>query len=238
VPASWKALYESQAVGVWLLVALPALFLLRLATQGFATGPAVEPYAARLVRLWTVVFAVVAAVDPIATGILGWPMLPFVLLGDYRVFALVMVVMQPGRSLAMALLEAAAWTLIVPVIAYATTQALGAIAGPLPPVALWIAYQTAFALLALGMIARLVPARVGIERLPVRRYLRAVLGFVVAYYVLWTAADVIVLRGYEWGWGLRVVPNLLYYGVFVPFAYWRFFAARNAASSTSVQTAR
>jgi hypothetical protein len=238
VPASWKALYESQAVSVWTLAALPAAFIAYLALRGFEKTPGVEPYAARFVRMWTIVFAVVAAADPIATGMLGWPLLPFVLLGDYRVFALMVVVMQPGRSRAIALLEAAAWTLVVPVIAYATTQAIGALAGPLPPVALWIAYQTAFALLALGLIVRLVPARVGIERRPVRRYLRAVLGFVVVYYVLWTTADVIALRGHEWGWGLRMVPNLLYYGVFVPFAYWRFFADRNADSSTSVQTAR
>jgi hypothetical protein len=238
VPASWKALYDSQAMSVWALAALPALFLVRLAMRGFALEPGVEPYAARFVRGWAIVFAVVAAVDPIATGPLGLPLLPFVLLGDYRVFALVFVVAQPGRSRPIALLEAAGWTLIVPAIAYATTQAIGALRGPLPATALWIAYQTSFTLLALWLIVRLVPARVGIERAPVRRYLQTVLAFVCAYYVLWTTADLLVLGGHEWGWGLRVVPNLLYYGVFVPFAYDRFFAARNAASSTSVQTAR
>jgi hypothetical protein len=213
VPASWNALYDSQAVGVWALVALPVLFLVALGVRGFAAGPGVEPYAARFVRVWAIVFAVLAALDPIATGVLHWPLVPFVLLGDYRVFALVLVVMQPGRSRVIALLEAAGWTLVVPAVAYATTRSL-------------------------EVLVRLVPARVGIERGRVRRYLRAVLGFVAGYYVLWTTADVLVLRGFEWGWGLRVVPNLLYYGAFVPFAYWRFFAARNAASSTSVQTAR
>ena len=238
MPASWKALYDSHVMGVWALAVLPALFLIGLATRGFRIEPGVEPYAARFVRGWAIVFAVLAALDPIATGFLGWPLPPFVLLGDYRVFALVVVVMQPGRSRAVALAEAAAWTLVVPALAYGATQAVGRLEGPLPPVTLWIAYQTAFALLALALIARLVPARVGIEREPVRRYVRAVLGFVVGYYVLWTVADVLVLRGREWGWGLRIVPNLLYYGAFVPFAYWRFFAARNAASSASVQTSR
>jgi hypothetical protein len=65
-----------------------------------------------------------------------------------------------------------------------------------------------------------------------------VLAFVCAYYVVWTTADALVLRGHEWGWGLRVVPNVLYYGAFVPFAYTTFFASRNAASSTSVHAAR
>lgn len=238
MPASWKALYESQAVGVWALAVPPVLFLVHLATRGFAPGPGVEPYATRFVRGWAIVFAALAALDPVATGVLGWPLVPFVLLGDYRVFALLVVVMEPGRSRATALLEAAGWTLVVPVIALATTRAIAVVAGPPPDVALWIAYETAFALLALVLIARLVPARVGIERAAVRRYLRATLAVVVAYYVLWAIADVIVLRGHEWGWGLRIVPNLLYYGAFVPFASWRFVAARNAASSASVQTSR
>jgi hypothetical protein len=238
VPASWKALYDSQVVGVWALLVLPALFFVHLVTRGFAAGPGVEPYAARFVRIWTIVFAALSIADPIATGLLGVPLVPFVLLGDYRVFALVLVVMQPGRSRAIALAEAAGWTLVVPAIAFGTTRAVGALAGPLPPVTLWIVYQTSFALLTLALMGRVVPARVGIEREPVRRYLRTVLAFVCVYYVLWTTADVLVLRGHEWGWGLRVVPNLLYYGAFVPFAYARFFAARNAASSTSVQTAR
>jgi hypothetical protein len=43
-------------------------------------GPGVEPYAARWVRIWTIVFAVAAIADPIATGIFAVPMLPFVLL--------------------------------------------------------------------------------------------------------------------------------------------------------------
>jgi hypothetical protein len=238
VPASWKALYESQVVGVWALVVLPILFLVHLATRGFAPEPGVEPYATRFVRGWAVAFAALAAFDPIATGVLGWSLVPFVLLGDYRVFALLVVVMEPGRSRASALLEAAGWTFVVPAIALVTTRAIAIVAGPPPPVALWIAYETAFALLALVLMARLVPARVGVGRAAVRRYLRATLALVVAYYVLWLLADVLVLRGSEWGWGLRIVPNLLYYGAFVPFAYCRFFAAPNAAASTSVQTSR
>ena len=26
------------------------------------------------------------------------------------------------------------------------------------------------------------------------------------------------------GWGVRIVPNQLYYALWVPFAYWRFFS--------------
>jgi hypothetical protein len=238
VPTSWKALYDSRVMAVWALMALPALFLVVVAVRGFTARAGVEPYAARFVRTWAIVFAALSVVDPIATGIFGVPFLPFVLIGDYRVFVLLIVVMQPGRSRAGALLEAAGWTLVVPAVAFATTRALGLVAGPLPETTLWIVYETAFAVLALAWIVRVVPARVGIERRRVRGFVRTVLAYVVVYYVLWAAADVLVLRGREWGWGVRIVPNLLYYGAFVPFAYWRFFAATNAASSTSVQTAR
>lgn len=238
MPATWKALYESQAMSVWVLVLAPALFLAALASRGFAIGPGVEPYAARWVRGWAIAFAVASIVDPIATGPLGWPLPPFVLLGDYRLFALVLVVMQPGRPRASALAEGAAWTLVVPFIAGLTYRTLEVLRGPQPEVVLWVVYEIAFALLVVFVIGRVVPARVGLERFAVRRYVRAVLAYVGLYYVLWASADLLVMAGREWGWGLRIVPNLLYYGGFVPLACLAFFAAPSAASSTSTQAAR
>ncbi len=47
-------------------------------------------------------------------------------------------------------------------------------------------------------------------------------GFFAAQYALWIAADVIILfvpSLRDIGFGLRLVPNVLYYGVFVPFGY-------------------
>jgi hypothetical protein len=238
VPASWEALYKSQAQGLYGLVVLPLLFLAAIVVRGFASGGGIEPFDARFVRLWAVTFAMVAIADPILTGPGGWPLLPFVLLGDYRVFALVLVVMHPGRERVGALVEAAAWTVIVPAFAYGTYRSLEAVHGPVPETVLWLVYEVAFALLATGVMVRLVPRRVGIERAGVRRYLRTVLAFVILYYALWAAADVAILSGRDWGWGLRVLPNQLYYGVFVPFAYALFFASPSAASSTSTQAAR
>jgi hypothetical protein len=236
VPASWKTLYDTPLVGVYLLLVLPVWFLGWLVAHGWADGPGVEPYAARFVRIWTIVFALGSIADPIATGLFGVPLVPFVLLGDFRVFALVLPVMQPGRARASVLAEAAAWTLVVPAIAFGGFRAVTALRGVEPPaVWLWIAYEAAFAILTVFLMARIVPGRVGVERLAVRRYLRAVLGVVLAYYALWLASDVIVLRGHDAGWGLRVLPNLLYYAAFVPIAYARFFAA---ASSRATQASR
>jgi hypothetical protein len=62
-----------------------------------------------------------------------------------------------------------------------------------------------------------------VERPAVRRYVRDVFALVVVYYLLWATSDLLIIAGWEWAWGLRVVPNLLYYGGFVPFSHWRFF---------------
>jgi hypothetical protein len=236
VPASWEAFYKSDAQGVWSLVVLPTAFLVWLAVRGKDRDAPVEPAAAGFVRAWAVVFAVVALVDPIATGLLGWPLLPFVLLGDYRVLALALVVMQPGRARASALAEAAAWTLVVPAIAWSLYRARSAAAGPLPESVLWLLYEVAFFLLAVVFAAWLVRRRVGLVRTGARRYVRAVLALVAGYYALWATSDVLTIGGRDWGWALRVVPNQLYYGVLVPAAYVAFF--RSASTSASTQTAR
>ena len=236
MPGTWKALYESPTQGVWALIVLPALFLGWLAVRGHRPGGGVEPAAAGFVRRWAMVFALVALVDPIVTGLLAWPLLPFVLLGDFRVFALVLAVMHPTRARAAVLLEAAAWTLVVPAFAYGTMRLVEAVAGAQAPTMLWIVYEVGFVVLADALVVWLIPRRTGPDREPARRYVRAVLGFVVLYYSLWALADVLTLNGLDLGWALRMVPNQLYYGLFVPFAYFRFFST-HAASSTSTQAA-
>lgn len=236
MPASWEAFYKSDAQGVWSLVVLPAAFLVWFALGGKDRDAPVEPAVAGFVRAWAVVFAVVALVDPIATGPLGWPLLPFVLLGDYRVLALALVVMQPGRARASVLAEAAAWTLVAPALAWGLYRAKSAAVGPLPETVLWLVYEVAFFLLAIVIAGWLVPRRVGVVRVRARRYLRAVLGLVAGYYALWATSDALTITGHDWGWALRVVPNQLYYGVLVPAAYVLFF--RSASRSASTQTAR
>jgi len=234
VVSSWEALYKGAGQGLWALVVVPVLFLGWVAVRG-AAGAGVEPRAAGFVRRWAPLFALLALVDVVATGPLGWSPLPFVLLGDYRVFALVLVVMQPTRSRASVLLEAVAWTLVVPAFAWGTLRLIETVAVPQPPTMLWCVYEIGFVGLADAFVAWLVPRRVTADREPVRRYVRAVLGFVVLYYALWALADVLILGAHDRGWALRIVPNQLYYGFFVPFAYVRFFSA-HAASSTSTQT--
>jgi hypothetical protein len=44
--------------------------------------------------------------------------------------------------------------------------------------------------------------------------------FVFAQYALWALADVLILAGFHEGFGVRLLPNVMYYAVFLGFA-WR-----------------
>ncbi len=246
MPGSWEAFYHSDVQGLWALIALPALFGIWLAMSPIVSTAGAEPRAARFVRGWALVFAVEAVLDPLVTGpgfrVLGLAEseiapIPFVLLGDFRVFVLMVVLIDPARGLGSALGEAAAWTFLVPAIAWTVTTGLGAVHGAAPATTIWIVYETAFVLLALALREVVVPRRLASSAAP-RTYLRAVLAYVALYYALWAAADVLILRGRDVGWALRTVANQLYYALWVPFAYTLFFSRRYASTSTSTQAAR
>jgi hypothetical protein len=235
VPGTWKALYDTDLVGVYALIVVPVIFLLWLVLTFAPARDAVG----RFMGTWALVFTVVTIVDPLVTGFgvrwLGLEgsyeliLIPFVLVGDFRVFLLLCRLRAPERGLGRAIVEAAAWTLVVPAAAWAVHAALREAWPDLPSAVLWLVYETFFTILALAWRAWLVPGH---------GYLRAVLAYVAAYYVLWAAADVLILAGADVGWGLRVVPNLLYYDFWVPFAYGLFFWRRYDSTSTSTQTLR
>ena len=245
---TWQDIYETPAQGLWAVIIVPALFLLRMLV-GPPTRPGAEPRAATFVRRYAVLFAIETIVDPIATGpLLRWlglgsgvvadtAMLPFVLLGDFRVFLLLLVVMRPNAALGATIAAAAGWTAVVPAIAWPLTRVLHAHVRTLPDNTLWLLYESAFAALALGWRAWIVPTRVA-DRPQVRAYLRLLCGYVAAYYALWAAADVLVMAGIDLGWALRIVPNQLYYGFWLPVAVGAFFAPRYASASTSTQAPR
>jgi hypothetical protein len=224
----WEALYRSEVLGVWGLIVVPALFLLALPWLR-PRSPGAEPRAAGFVRGWAVAFALQTIVDPLAVSLAGMPMIPFVLLGDFRVFLLLLGVMEPDAPLPRTFLRAAAWTLVVPAVTLVTYRLVQIAAGPQPEQILWLIYECAFAALALWWRAR----RVGRDR-----FLRAVLAYVCAYYSLWALSDVLILAGWDAGWALRIVPNQLYYAFWVPVVWALFFSPRYAATSSVVQARR
>jgi hypothetical protein len=235
---TFEAFYKSDLQGVYALLVVPAMFLAYLAL-GARSAPSrgVVPDAASFVRAWAIVFSLETMLDPIATGPLprwlgiadSWMataiLVCFVLLGDFRVLLLVVRLARSTGSLAAAAGTAAAWTLVVPVGALTVNAALAAVIPDLPGQSIWLVYELGFAGLAIYFRFFWVPRYV--EPGARRAYLGDVIEYALGYYLLWAAADVLILiAGLDAGWGLRVIPNQLYYSFTVPFMYLRHFTAR------------
>ncbi len=244
---SWQAFYQSDLQSVAAPIVLPALFLLWRALACPAEDPGLAPRHARFVRSWAVGFAALCILDPLASGpaarALGLGnaassalLFALVWLGDFRVFLLAFGLASGEAERRGAALRAAAASFVVPIAAFVVEHGLAARRGPLPDQALWLIYELAFCALALALRGAWVQRSVADE--PLRRYLRAVFGFVATYYALWAASDLLILAGVDLGWGLRALPNQLYYGLFVPFAFLGFFPRAHASSSRSTHASR
>ncbi len=142
----------------------------------------------------------------------------FVILGDLRFFYLVerqRGEVAPGaRNALRALVVALPMSLLVPIAAEVLrrtdpTRFVGS--------ALYVRYEVAALVVMVAYaLARMPRAADGADRR--RPYVLRLLGIVGAQYALWVVADVLILRGLDLGYLLRVVPNVLYYVVFVPAA--------------------
>jgi len=244
---SWRAFYASDFQSLWALVALPFAFLVYRLVRG---GPARDASAARESRFmaaYTLVWTVETLVDPVAGGplvrALGWQgslgatvlMFTFVLLGDLRVFALVFGLARPqGWPL-----RTLGFGLIVPLFAGGTWWIASSALPALPGQTLWLVYELAFAAIAVWLARAWLPRQPDVDP-ALRAMLVSCLAYVAAYYALWAACDVLILSGIDEGWGLRALPNQLYYALWVPFVHARhaFARSRTRATSTSAQASR
>lgn len=212
--STWADWYRGDAQGLYALLVVPMLFLVYLSfvgPRGAGAG------ARRFIFVYCFVFTLETLLDPIATGVLVRGAGPtattavgllFVLLGDFRVFLLTFRCSGNfgGRE---SVIRAAAFTPVVPLIAYGVNAALDAGIGPLSGQVLWLTHELLFAALALWLLSRY-----GNDP-----FLRRCLLFVVSYYALWASADVLILLGVDLGWLLRAVPNQLYYSFWTPFVW-------------------
>ena len=153
------------------------------------------------------------AFSPVAPNSMASTLLSvlFVILGDLRFFyVLGRQRLERARALPLALGAA----LVVPVltqIARRTSPDFFA-----EPRHTFLFYELAFVLVALvtlGVVRRTFAPG------PIRRWLLLLTGFEVVQYGLWVLADVVILAGADAGFGLRLVPNLMYYVAFVPFVF-------------------
>ena len=244
--------YTSDLQAMYALWPVPLLLLAWLLVT---SGRAATTADARFVRAYTIFFAVETVLDSFATGPLSrWLgiagtaagtglMVFFVLLGDFRVLLLLQRLARPALARERLLLESAAWTLVVPLVALSVEQVLDTIAGPLGDNVIWLLYELAFLALALWLRQVGVPRWVGPGRPARLAYLRSVAAYVALYYALWASADVLIqMLDLDVGWGLRVIPNQLYYAFYLPFVYFRFFASEatgdQASTSSSAHASR
>ena len=138
----------------------------------------------------------------------------FVLAGDLRFLLLVEAGTRDGAFAlsSRSLLRALALMLIVPLFAQAV---LSVIPAPWDSARmLFLVYEVAFVVLCATLL-RIHPA---LRSTP---WLRSLTAYVMLYYTLWASADLVILAtGSDLGFGLRVLPNLLYYGGFIAAVAW------------------
>ena len=157
---------------------------------------------------WTGGWSPVSAEHPLSQPLA----ILFVILGDYRFFALGELQRAPGRQ---GWLVGLGWTMAVPLLHGLCIRLFPLLFADLRVV--FLAYELAQAAVV-GLWWRQRSAGMPVQ---VKPWLAAVTTFEVAQYLLWASADVVILAGFEAGYGLRLLPNLMYYAGFLAFVVWR-----------------
>lgn len=219
---TWFAMFKAFYLSYWqhpiLLWVAPVLFLLVLRRQRQGGDPSFRRY------LW--VFTMLTILDPLFTGpVVSYFDAPsgiaqavgvvFVVLGDLRYLAL--AELYTGSDSSGAWRRAIALSLCVPIVQGVLVQVFpGAFADARLT---YLVYEVLFLVLAAYFFFVRIPACA--KHQENKTWLRSLSGYVMAYYSLWALADVLILSGLDAGYALRVIPNLLYYGIFLPFAFFR-----------------
>lgn len=210
----WQAIYDSpwhqpRLVGALGLAALAAFALKRVRGD--------------FLSLWTLGFGALAIVDATLTAsdspllpahgdLLGALAIAFVLLGDARVYTLVERYAGASPSIARRVLHGLAWGSLVSVL-------MAPLARTVPvfqrePRTLFLTYELLALAQAIAWLTVRLPRAKGVSP-EVMRWTRGVMRFVAVQYGLWALADVVILWVHPAGFLLRLVPNVLYYGLFV-----------------------
>lgn len=209
--------------GLCFVAAVPVLWaLLRARPDGAAASD----------RAWlwrfALVFQLLIVLDAYFTG--AWAPLPpahplivalavlFVVVGDLRFFLILERLTDPLRRTGRALLRATAWASALAIASFAVSRALPAL---LPTKReLFLLFESLFVVLLVVLRAAWLPRRVDRAAQPeLYLYLHRLLLLELAQYALWAGCDVFVVLGLRQALLVRIVPNVLYYVVFVPAAF-------------------
>jgi hypothetical protein len=176
---------------------------------------------------WSAIFLLAVVADAWATG--AFSRVPaehawiagvvFVILGDLRYFALAERFAQ-GRMHRKAIATAVGLAFIVPVLTEIARRVVPVIGST--PRYTFLFYEVCFLILAIVMRFVVYPSRLlGVVSSPVRQWVLSIATFEIVQYGAWVACDVLLLAGVEFALLLRLVPNTLYYGVFLAFVILR-----------------
>ena len=172
------------------------------------------------------VFLVIILADANVTG--GWSPVPidtplytalsvvFIILGDFRYFLLAERATRPKASFGAVLAFSVPISLLLPVSTGILTRTVDAFSDTR---VLYAAYELTMVVVVLGLDRVRFSAR-DVDP-SVRRWVHEVSLLFGALYFGWGACDLLLLAGVELGHGLRIVPNVLYYGALLPFIFWR-----------------
>lgn len=140
----------------------------------------------------------------------------FVILGDLRFWVLLERFRRPDATWRGAFARAVPWSFAVPVAMavaiLARPDVFGGAGGyQLRPI--FLAYEALFAALASVLLLTRYASRAAA---PAEGwYLTRLLVLWLTMYGLWVLCDVLLTQGHGWALGLRMLPNALYYGVFL-----------------------
>ena len=195
--------------------------------------------AAGFVSAYSLAFAFETILDPLATGplvkalglgdtaVATGIMLAFVLLGDFRVFALIFATAAAGRPLGTPLRRAARFTLVVPIFSGLVYALLTALWPELEDQWRWVIYEFGFVAMAVYLARVWIPKNVASSDVATGAFLREMVSYAALYYAVWAISDLLILvGGRDEGWALHALANQLYYSFWIPFVYFRFFVRR------------
>lgn len=223
----FESVYKSQWHQPYLLWILSAAFLVYFLAAGHKKFDHLEPNTQRFLKRYFIFFSVITILDAwlTATPIPGLGQLPgyasavlplvFVLLGDFRYFLFSTLNREPAvtNKRPTQIIKAAAWTFVVPVASTVLVRLLPMHLSQNPRV-LFLTYELMF--FAVALLWRFVVLNRN------ESMLRSITGFVMVYYGLWASADLIIFfTQSDFGYFVRLVPNILYYCGLLPFIYIR-----------------
>jgi len=223
----WQALYDSP-------LHHPGLAWLALVVSAFALASR-----QRFLFGFLVVFGLEMAADALASspfvkipGALGSAVaVAFVVAGDLRLFVVTERCAEARGLSPAAVARAVGLSLVVPV-ASSVVRALSANVAATPRLQ-YLVYEALFVGAALvyratlsRRLATAAPAR--------RRWALRLVELVLVQYLLWATCDVLVLVGFAPALAVRILPNIMYYALFLPAVYlWAPAEERDASRGSS-----